>query len=120
MKHHFIDRYSDLKSPVHELNTTLKLILAVIFVISTVLQHEIPGYKFFLIFFILLIFVLISRIPLTFFLKNLLILLPFAIIGGLSILFAKSGDSYYQTLFGLKIYQNALNVAENIHIKMEA
>lgn len=107
MKHHFIDRYSDLKSPIHNLNTTLKLFITVAVILTTVTQSEIPVFKFLLIFVILLIIIYLSRVPLIFFFKNLLILLPFAIIGGLSVLFAKSGDVYF-SIGGLKIFNNAL------------
>ncbi len=106
MKHHFIDRYSNLESPIHKLNTTLKLFLAVALIITTVIQSQIPAYKFVLIFAVLLIALYTSHIPLTFFLKNLLIILPFVCIGGLSILFAKSGD-LYSSFIGIKIYHKA-------------
>ncbi len=77
MKHAFLDRYSDLDSPVHRISAGIKLSVS-LFIIS--LLTIIPVDKLLIPVFIVTIFLLfvisISKIPVFFLLKRLLILLP--------------------------------------------
>ncbi len=77
MKHSFIDKYSDLESPVHSLDPRVKLIAvfsAIIIIVSEPRGEIIP-----LVFYALLIFILVllSRVPTGFILSRCLIVSPF-------------------------------------------
>jgi len=77
LKHSFIDRYSEINSPIHDLDPRAKFIaffLSILIMISEP-HGEMKCFIFYytLIFF----FVFLSRIPLKFYLFRILIVLPF-------------------------------------------
>jgi cobalt/nickel transport system permease protein len=84
MRHDFIDRYSRLKSPIHDLPSELKLFSTMIIIIATVV---VPGnyYFYFLsVTLFLSIIILISTISIGFIFKRLILMEPFVI--GIAIL----------------------------------
>ena len=77
MHHDFIDRYSRTASPVHRLSSGLKVTLSLMLILLVVLSPVKYVYLFVTIVILLLTVILISKIPLTFFLKRLLLFEPF-------------------------------------------
>lgn len=78
MRHSFIDKYSDLDSPVHRLPTRLKLILFlfIISVLSFVPKGSWFVWTFFLLFCCAVVFV--ANIPPGYIFKKSAVVLPFA------------------------------------------
>lgn len=80
MNHSYLDKYSNLESPIHALDSRIKLITALIFITVTVLTPA-KKYQQFLFYLILLLaFILLSRIPLLHVLKKSLVIIPFALL----------------------------------------
>ena len=77
MHHDFIDRYSRIDSPVHRLSSGLKVWLSLILILIVVLSPVKYVYLFAAIVILLITVILISKIPLAFFLKRLLLFEPF-------------------------------------------
>ncbi len=113
MKHHFLDRYAHLSSPVHNLNTTAKLIVTMMFVVSVVSLNEITLERLAFSLSIITLLVFVSHIPPAYFLKNLLILSPFVLFAGVSVLFVREGRPIFRfqfiTLYDLSV-ERFLNV----------
>gem|GEM_PF-1296690 len=107
MKHHFLDRYAYLSSPIHSLNTTVKLVITLTFVISVVNIPEMTLRKFLFSLFILFTALLISRVPIAYFFRNLLILTPFVFLAGISTLFIHQGRPVFTCGF-ITIYDSGL------------
>ena len=80
MHHSFLDRYSDLSSPLHRWDARLKVMLSILFVICIV---TIPQGRFMVLsafLAILLVCWIVARIPLTHLLKRLAVLVPFILL----------------------------------------
>jgi len=77
LRHSFIDKYSHIKSPVHAFDARLKLTL--VFLSILIIVSEPKGQLNNFIFYapVVFTFMLLSRIPLNYFLKRLLIVTPF-------------------------------------------
>ncbi len=77
MKHHYIDRYSDLDSLVHRLDPRVKIVLAFLGILIIVSEPpaRLPPFAFY--GGLLLVLLMASRLPLGFILKRFLILSPF-------------------------------------------
>jgi cobalt/nickel transport system permease protein len=77
LQHHFIDVESHIESPIRRLNPKAKIVTLtlMVFIIVTTPPAEIAS--FFLYLTIALVMVIVSHIPLTFFLKRLVLVLPF-------------------------------------------
>lgn len=77
MKHSFIDRYSEINSPIHDLDPRAKFIA---FFLSILIMVSEPRGKmkcFIFYYALIFIFVFLSRIPLKFYLQRILFVLPF-------------------------------------------
>lgn len=90
MHHGFLDRYSDLKSPLHSWDArlkTLSLIVAVICIASLPIGSFIP-----LIIYgaILLICWFVAKLPIIHLAKRLLLIFPFVLVISISMVFTKS------------------------------
>ncbi len=77
MKHHYIDHYSDLNSPVHRLDPRVKILVAFLGILIMVSEPPAKLWPFGLYGGLLLLLVLMSRLPLAFIIKRFLILSPF-------------------------------------------
>lgn len=93
MKHAFIDIYADLNTPLHKLNTKVKIISWVTFlllIISFPIRYAILPYGL-----VIIILIYLSKVPLKFIFNRLLEMAPFIIIIGLSALFRKQGVALF-------------------------
>jgi len=114
MSHFDIDKYADLKSPLHNFDPRAKLICILILMISIVLLNDLLYLMIGLIISVL--FVLFSKLPILFILKRLrwvalfifavLVLLPFSV--GTSVIF---------NFHFLNIYREGLILAVTIALK---
>lgn len=92
MHHAFIDKYSDLKSPLHSLDPRIKIILAFLIILVSVtipFPHFIP-----LVFIGLIALILwfISGIPLKHLLHRLAIAIPFVALMGAGMIFGQESS----------------------------
>lgn len=81
MKHLFIDKYSNLNSPIHRINPRIKFIFGVGFILLAIF---IPLDYFIFLLPLLLILVLLSHVPLIYFIQRSLVILPFALLVAIS------------------------------------
>ena len=91
MHHLHIDRYAGFQSPVHMLEPRLKVIAALAFILMVVLTPDqwFLSYGFYLL--IVMGSMLVSRIPLGYFLKRSVLILPFAVAVSMFIPFSTPG-----------------------------
>jgi cobalt/nickel transport system permease protein len=98
MRHDFLDRYSRLDSPIHRLPASVKLPVALSFIIVTVtVPHPHPG-LFFALFGFLFIAAALSRIPWRFLVGRLFILEPFALGVAVMALFQHNGFDIFLSI----------------------
>lgn len=93
MHHSFLDRYSDLDSPIHRLDPRTKIITTLILVIGVVATPPTAWLAFALYFAALGGLVLLSRLPLLYVLKRSLVIVPFVLVVAISIPFLKEGET---------------------------
>lgn len=102
MEHHFIDRYADLNSPIHRWDARVKVIFflcAIIVFVSTPTENFLTfaSYGAFLAFILLL-----SKIPILFFIKRICVVIPFVLaIGFFHIFSSKPLVERLEFLLGL-------------------
>lgn len=77
MKHHFIDAESHIQSPIRRLNPKAKIVTLTAIVIVIVTTPPTEMVSFFLYLIIALVMILVSHIPITFFMKRFVLVLPF-------------------------------------------
>ena len=83
MKHHFIDNESHIQSPMRSLNPKTKIVtlIGVVLIIVTTPVVEMGVISLFLLYFaIALTIILISNVPISFFVKRFVIVLPFVLV----------------------------------------
>jgi cobalt/nickel transport system permease protein len=93
MHHSFLDRYSDLSSPVHRWDARLKLIISVVLVICIV---TVPQGKFMVLATFLLLLLgcwIAARLPLIFLLKRLAVLVPFVLVMSATLVWAHGSST---------------------------
>ncbi len=83
MKHSFIDRYSDLDSPVHRIDSRVKLLLVFLAIITVVSEPQARLFPFAFYGGLILVLILMSRLPLVFVLKRFMLLSPFILLAAL-------------------------------------
>ncbi|NIM11681.1 MAG: hypothetical protein GTO45_06275, partial [Candidatus Aminicenantes bacterium] len=78
MKHDFIDKYSTLDSVIHKLDPRVKLLLCFCFLILIVSTFNINVFGLYL--GIVVILMAMSRVPIQFYLKKLVLVTPLALL----------------------------------------
>ena len=120
MEHHFLDRYSELESPVHRLDPRIKIVSALGFILIVVSSGPVQLTQAAAWLALILFPTLLSRIPPLFVLKRSLVIIPFVLIVGLFIPFLKEGEaigSYNLGLFHLQLTRSGLEIYQNLLIK---
>jgi len=92
MHHAFIDQFSHLKSPLHQLDPRAKIASFFFFVLLVVMTTTADYLAFALFFALISAMLLVSTVPLSYVLRHSLLVLPFALIAGISLLLMK-GDA---------------------------
>lgn len=76
MKHSFIDKYSDIDSPVHRTDPGIKLLCVLTAILCMVSEHRLNLSSFVIYGIILMIIIGLSRLPLIYILIRLFLVLP--------------------------------------------
>ncbi len=94
MKHSFLDRFSELDSPIHRLDPRVKIValLAAILIVVSEPRGEVGA--FWLYYMLAAILLAVSRIPLSFVMKRCLMVTPFILMAAGLMLLTGSGNSY--------------------------
>ncbi|MFH1149289.1 MAG: cobalt ECF transporter T component CbiQ [Actinomycetota bacterium] len=79
MKHDFIDRYSRLQSPVHDLDPRAKTLALFALIIACVLTPPDSWYSFCVYAGVVLIIAVASNVPMSYLLTRMLVVLPFVL-----------------------------------------
>lgn len=87
MHHDFIDKFSDLQSPIHRLDPRAKVIGLFLYVLVVVVTPPQAFYAFFIYFILIAMISLLSEVPAGFIAKRSLVVVPFALVIGLFNLF---------------------------------
>lgn len=87
MEHGFLDKYSNLNSPLHRIDPRVKAVTFFITILFIVLTSPERFTAFLLYGALISILILLSRIPLFFILKKLLFLVPFVLLIAISLPF---------------------------------
>jgi cobalt/nickel transport system permease protein len=99
MRHDFLDRYSRLDSPVHRIPAIVKFATALLLVITLVIVplSQIPVFAAAAV--ILVVAAVVSRVPLSFIVKRLLLLEPFVLGVAILMLFRPDGMTVFLSIF---------------------
>jgi cobalt/nickel transport system permease protein len=85
MKHHFIDRYAALDSPLHVLEARSKLLAFTALIVCVLSIPTRSGSLFFVYFFATAILMGISQVPLAYIMGRILVILPFIVLASLAV-----------------------------------
>lgn len=124
MRRDFLDRYSRLASPIHRAPAGLKLLLALILVIATVLVAMSQTLWFAGVAFILLVVAAYSRVPPSFLVKRMVLLEPFVLGVALLAIFQPNGGKVFTSiviksslcLFTMVLLSNTTPFAELLRV----
>lgn len=119
MEHDFIDRYSNLGSLIHKLDPRTKLIATIAFILAVVITPitEWPAFIAYSVFVSILI--LISRLPLQFVLKRVLLIVPFVLMIGVFNIF-RTGEpmaTFHIWHWQISITHEGLRILQNVSTK---
>ena len=109
MQHSFIDKYSDIESPIHRLDPRTKIIsfLGFIFVVISTPRYYLLNFAFYAM--LILLTMALSGIPIFYILKRSCLILPFAIMTAAFIPFYNS----YSTTTGDILKISGVNISRN-------
>lgn len=120
MKHSFLDRYSELHSPIHHLDPRVKLVLAFAFILGVVTTPATlwPAFAMYLV--LLWCLILLARLPPLFVLGRSLLIIPFVVFVAIFVPFFGGGEvagSYSLGPWQLAVSHHGLMVLWNVVIK---
>jgi len=117
MKHFFIDKYSEVKSSIRDLDARAKVIIFFALILLCVTTPP----KAFLVFggyyLILVTILIVSRIPFVFILKRTAVAIPFIIMIAAFIPFIEGGAGGSYNLWGITLYQRGILILFNVTVK---
>ena len=120
MRHSFLDKESEIESPIRALNPKTKVISLLTIVVIVVSTSPAAKTTFLLYTAMALFLILMSNIPITVFLKRLLIIAPFVLIAISAVPFlgvAEEGIPYSLGLFDITVSERGLQVVFNVAVK---
>jgi len=120
MRHSFLDKYSELSSPIHHLDPRIKIILLFTFILFVIFTPPTHLLQFFLYLIVILIVIFLTRVPFSHFLKRSILILPFVLLIAIFIPFLKEGEvagGYNLGSLHLSVTYNGLWIFWNILIK---
>jgi cobalt/nickel transport system permease protein len=120
MKHHFLDDQSAIESPIRSLNPKTKFV-TIIAVVLLVVSTPADAFAVFALFLALaLVLIVISRVPVTVFLRRALIALPFILVALAAVPFvteAPGGTSYTLGIGGATVTTTGFLLVFNVMCK---
>jgi len=120
MHHPHIDKYGDLKSPIHGLDPRVKIICVITIVISVIFTDPRSFLAFFLYAGMLAGIAVLSRVPLSFIFRKSLVVIPFVLMIAVFIPFFKEGKIAGAYSFGtlrLTVTHEGLLIFWNVLVK---
>lgn len=120
MKHFFLDRYSDRKSVIHQIDPRIKIVIFFTYIIFVILTPAKYFTQFSAYLALILFVAVLSRVPLFYIFKSSLVIIPFSILIAIFIPFFKEGEIagiYNFVIFQLTVTYNGLWILWNILIK---
>lgn len=120
MHHDFIDKYSDLASPIHALDARVKLLFFPLLITACVSTPPNHFVKFALYFSLLSIILIFSRVPAGYVFRKSLVVIPFVLVISAFIPFVKTGGGGGGISIGIgnvQIYQDKILLFWNVLIK---
>lgn len=120
MKHSFIDKYSDLASPIHRIDPRAKIITLFAFILFVIFTKPTSFITFALYGALIFTLILFSKIPLGFIFKRSLVIIPFVLMIAIFIPFFKKGEVQGGYSFGslkLTVTYGGLMVFWNVLVK---
>jgi cobalt/nickel transport system permease protein len=120
MKHHFLDEESAIESPIRSLNSKTKFI-TIMAVVLLVVSTPADAFAVFALFLVLaLVLIMISRVPVTVFLRRALIALPFILVALAAVPFVPEGPgatSYFLGVAGVAVTKTGFLLVFNVLCK---
>ena len=120
MHHAFIDKYSELDSPIHRLDPRIKVVGFGLLIFSVILMDVITLRVFGLLTGMFLVLVASSCIPLSFVLKRSLVIVPFSAMIAAFLPFMKEGTLLWRvesSIFSLTVTEEGLRLFMNVVAK---
>jgi cobalt/nickel transport system permease protein len=120
MKHDFIDKYSDLNSPVHRLNARIKIIFLSLLIVANVSTPAKNYFAFALYLVILGGITAFSKVPLEHILRKSMVIIPFVVMISIFLPFIKTSEISGGISLGIsaiQIYPSKLLLLWNVLIK---
>lgn len=93
-------KYRELDSLIHNLNPKVKIISLLLFILSVILNHPYSSINLIWYFILILTLIFLSKIPMMFFLKNAMAVIPFIAIMGIFIPIFTKGESVQEFALG--------------------
>lgn len=120
MEHNFLDQYSDQDSLIHRLDPRTKLVTTFLFITVVTLTPPDRWLSYALYLAVLVVWLLLSRVPISYVLKRSLIVLPFVALIAIFIPFFHKGEvagSYNIWLWQVSVTYSGLMILRNILIR---
>ena len=120
MHHAFIDRQSEIDSPIHRLDPRIKVVGFGLLIVSVILMDVISFRVFGLLAGLLLVLVVSSHVPLPFILKRSLVIVPFSVMIAVFLPFMTEGAPLWRvefSVFSLKVTEEGIRLFTNIVAK---
>lgn len=103
MKHHFIDYYSEIESPIQRLDPRIKIIAAFFLLFAVVITPNGRFLDYLIISPVIILIILFSRLPLKLFLKRIAIITPLVALIGASMPFMTPGKTVFSIHFLIQL-----------------
>jgi cobalt/nickel transport system permease protein len=119
MQHSFLDRYSDIDSPIHRLDPRTKFVCLNLFILAVVTTPPDRFINFGAYAALILIAISLSRVPFTYVIKRVCLILPFVLLTALFLPFwaADHDSSTAFELLGMRLTLHGLMLVWNVTIK---
>jgi cobalt/nickel transport system permease protein len=119
MHHDFLDKYSDLDTPLHRLDARVKMLSSVALLVAIVVTPPRQPAEFLLFALLLSLLTLISRVPVLHIVKKSLILFPFVLLVAIFLPFMKGGTALWEGRFvvPLRITHEGISIFLNVVCK---
>jgi len=95
MKHSFLDKYSDGKSVIHQLDPRTKLVAALFFIFLVVLIPSTSWVTYGLYFITIATLIVLSQVSIGYVIKRSLVIIPFVLMVALFVPFFKEGTEAF-------------------------
>ena len=113
MNHAFLDKYSNLKSLIHKLDPRTKIITFLLFIVFVITSSPTDYIQFLSYSAIILTVVFLSKVPLGYVFKRVLVIIPFVLLVAIFLPFANKGQEGW-IIFGNVMIKSILAVLATI------